>query len=71
MTQCLNFNSGQDFELCLMAAWSFCSSRNVFKFEHAPRVQFSNPKSLLQEFKSVQELSEVTRSSWIAQWNKQ
>ena len=70
-TQCLNFNSGQDFELCLMVAWSICCSRNVFKFEHAPRVQFSNAKSLLQDFKRVQEQSEVTRSSWIAQWNTQ
>ena len=68
-TQCLNFNSGQD--LGLMVAWSICCSRNVFKFKHAPRVQFSNAKSLLQEFKRVQEQSEVTRSSWIAQWNTQ
>nr|POE96704.1 putative f-box/lrr-repeat protein [Quercus suber] len=37
-----------------------------FKFEDAPRVQFSNAKALLQEFKRVQERSEVARSSLIA-----
>ena len=40
-----------------------------FKFEDAPRVQFSNAKALLQEFKRVHERSEVARFSRIAQWS--